>query len=231
LYHVAVPRSLSQCVVDAPKSAHLPTRLSSVVDHLTRVVYTNVCYGLFQAHKLMFALLLCVLMLRRRGELNSREWLLLLRGAISASSGAAAGERNPAPSRMDASAWATLLELDACSMGGLARSVSHEWAAWAAWASAAAPESAPLPEPWQRTATAMQRLVLIRVLRPEAIISAAAAFVTAQLGARVTAAAESGGLEGVLSGVDCKTPVVFVLTQVCGGTAAAAGVRRRARGV
>lgn len=203
-----------QCVVDSPKSAHLPARLASVVDYLTRVVYTNVCFGLFQSHKLMFALLLSVSMMRRRGDLRTREWLLLLRGAISTGSGAAAGDPNPAPSRIDASSWATMVELDACGLSGLARSVSREWSAWVAWADSASPETTPLPEPWQASVTAMQRLVLIRVIRPAAIVAAATAFVVSQLGSHVVAPTVTAGLDGVLAGVDCKTPVVFILTQV-----------------
>ena len=41
-----------------PKVGDLNQRLSDLIERITKVLYTNVCRGLFEAHKLIFSFLI-----------------------------------------------------------------------------------------------------------------------------------------------------------------------------
>jgi dynein heavy chain len=62
------------CIDDSEKSTDLNKRLASLLSYLTATVYTNVCRGLFEAHKLLLSFLVSISILRndavvRRGGL------------------------------------------------------------------------------------------------------------------------------------------------------------------
>lgn len=56
-------------------------RLNNLIDNVTRNIYTNVCRGLFEAHKLIYSFLIATSIKRQSGELLEGYWSLFLRGA------------------------------------------------------------------------------------------------------------------------------------------------------
>jgi dynein heavy chain len=47
---------------------------------ITRMIYTNVCRGLFEEHKLIFSFLMSVQINRKAGIVSDGLWSVLLRG-------------------------------------------------------------------------------------------------------------------------------------------------------
>jgi dynein heavy chain len=69
------------------KSLLLEERLQLLNENITKVVFLDVCRGLFESHKKLFSFLICTSIRRNSGEISPAAWNLLIRGA-----GAAAGE-------------------------------------------------------------------------------------------------------------------------------------------
>lgn len=70
-----------RCIADSEKSTDLGTRLKSIVDYATMVIYENICRGLFEKDKILFSAAICFQVLRNAGEISDVEWNLFVRGA------------------------------------------------------------------------------------------------------------------------------------------------------
>jgi dynein heavy chain len=57
------------------------SRLTALIDVVTRQIYTNISRGLFERDKLIFSFLITTSIMREAGRINMVAWSLLLRGA------------------------------------------------------------------------------------------------------------------------------------------------------
>lgn len=64
----------------APPSNDIQQRLEAIQGHFTVSMFRNVCRGLFEKHKLLFACLLACRIKSRAGALDVAEWRFLLTG-------------------------------------------------------------------------------------------------------------------------------------------------------
>ena len=55
-------------------------RLHLVIEKISQVVYFDICFGLFEAHKRIFSFLICTSINRREGIIPDDLWNLLIRG-------------------------------------------------------------------------------------------------------------------------------------------------------
>jgi hypothetical protein len=78
-------------------------------------------------------------------------------------------------------------------------------------ADAADPAASVLPSPWQARLSPFQRLLLLRVLRPDKLTSAMHGFVRAALGPRFVESPPLD-LEACLADSSATTPLIFVLS-------------------
>lgn len=69
-----------KCINDSEKSTDLDTRLRSIIDYSTLVIYENICRGLFERDKILFSASICFQILRNAGEIGDLEWNMFLRG-------------------------------------------------------------------------------------------------------------------------------------------------------
>uniref|UniRef100_A0A4W6E6H0 Dynein axonemal heavy chain 6 n=1 Tax=Lates calcarifer TaxID=8187 RepID=A0A4W6E6H0_LATCA len=65
------------------KSSVLEERLQILLDQILLNSYINVSRGLFEQHKLIYSFMLCVEIMRQRGEISDEEWQHFIRGATS----------------------------------------------------------------------------------------------------------------------------------------------------
>ncbi len=87
-----IKRLFNQAMQNAEESADAQTRLNHLIHTITRTIFTNVCRGLFEAHKLIFSFLIASSINKQNGTIDERLWSLFLRGAP-----AAQGELEPNP--------------------------------------------------------------------------------------------------------------------------------------
>jgi dynein heavy chain, axonemal len=64
-----------------PKSDDIDTRLASLIDVITKNIYSNVSRGLFEADKMLFTYLISTSVARASGVITPSGWNILLRGA------------------------------------------------------------------------------------------------------------------------------------------------------
>lgn len=64
----------------APTSPNPQERIQILIEAVTEVIYSNICRGLFNAHKLIFSFLLAAQVQRDAGIVKDSEWSILLRG-------------------------------------------------------------------------------------------------------------------------------------------------------
>jgi len=74
-------RLFNKCIDDSEKSPDLAKRLATLIEYQTEMIFINICRSLFEAHKLMFAFLVCSSIMLQRKDISRQEWSLLLKGA------------------------------------------------------------------------------------------------------------------------------------------------------
>lgn len=65
------------------QSTVLEERLQILLNQILLNSYINVSRGLFEQHKLIYSFVLCVEIMRQRGEISDGEWWRFLKGASS----------------------------------------------------------------------------------------------------------------------------------------------------
>lgn len=57
-------------------------RLKNLIDTISRIIYTNICRGLFERDKLIFSFLIATSIDRYTEIIHSSGWSIVLRGAM-----------------------------------------------------------------------------------------------------------------------------------------------------
>jgi dynein heavy chain len=76
-----IKRLFNSAIEKSPKSKDLEERLLILIDNITRMIYTNVSRGLFEAHKIIYSFLIITSINRNSGKVKETHWNMLLRGS------------------------------------------------------------------------------------------------------------------------------------------------------
>jgi dynein heavy chain len=197
-------------LADSPKADALADRIKALNDHHTYAVYKFAARGLFAHHKLLLSLQMAARILQASGQVNAEEWQAFLQGGRVLDRSQL--PPNPCPEWISEEAWDNLASLEALpAFRGLASSLDLAAADWEAWFRASEPEVAELPREWESKCNELQRLLLVRRLRPDRVIFAATTYVSNALGRRYV---EPPGLDlgQALADSTAATPLIFVLS-------------------
>lgn len=77
------PQLFNTTIETSEKSDVLEERLQILLDQILLNSYNNVSRGLFEHHKLIYSVMLCVDVMKERDEISDAEWQYFLRGAAS----------------------------------------------------------------------------------------------------------------------------------------------------
>merc|ERR1719375_2080941 len=94
------------CIDKSDKATQLQTRLNNILEFQTNFIFRNVCRGLFERHKLIFAFLICSKIMRNVGGFTENEWGIFIRGAGVIDR--AGQPSNPSPKTMSELQWDTV---------------------------------------------------------------------------------------------------------------------------
>ncbi|TYZ68618.1 hypothetical protein PybrP1_002809 [[Pythium] brassicae (nom. inval.)] len=201
---------------EAPPSAELPRRLALLEAHLTRVVYRNICRGLFEAHKLLFALVVCLRVQVTTGEVGEHDVGLLEASTLTLDAVSHAGARphgggsRQAEAR-DAADVLVALAAARAPFGRLLESYQREPSAWSHWVASASPYATSLPGSCDERLPLFYRLVLVRWLRGDTFVDAMRSYVRDRLGACFVES-ERLAMAEVYCDMDKATPCLFILS-------------------
>ncbi|CAH8568670.1 unnamed protein product [Dicrocoelium dendriticum] len=192
---------------NSEKSENLEERLENLRAYLTYSLYCNVCRSLFEKDKLLFSFLLAVNMSRHRGELNEQEWRFLLTGGV--------GLDNPHTNPSDwlqPKSWDELCRLDDVTVfTGIRDHFALNNKAWKQIYDSGTPHREPLPKGLQRINTRLQRMCILRVLRPDKMVPAIQDYVLENLGKKYIEPPPFD-LPGSFADSACTIPLLFVLS-------------------
>ena len=203
-------------IANIPAGTSTEDRKQSMITSITRVVHRTVCRGLFEIHKLMFSFLVAVQISIRGNSIKLDEWDLFVRGAGIIVSAEAQAKINPLSGCIPDSSWhlACAAEEKIASFAGLTSSMSRAAMQWAEFARLKHPHLEPkkIPAGFGTRISRFQRLILMRILRPEKVRAASAKFVEEVLGAYYTES-PAVRIQELFADSSADTPVIFVLSQ------------------
>ena len=195
----------------AKKSLKLEERINNLNEYHTYATYRYTCRGLFEKHKLLFAFQTCAKILQNAGKLNMDEYTFFLKGGVVLDR---EGQMdNPCSQWLRDESWDNITELDKLTnFHGIMASFEQNPREWNQWFTNSEPENAPFPGEWDNICTnELQRMVLIRSLRPDRVAFCATSFITNNLGAKFVDPPVLD-MNQVLEDSQPKTPLIFVLS-------------------
>jgi dynein heavy chain len=189
------------------KSDDLASRIDNINEHFTFSIYRNVCRSLFEKDKLLFSFILCVGLMKGKGKIDDDEWRFLLTGGV----GAGKSITNPAEWLPDARWGEICRAIELPSFAGLEDHFKTNVDKWQTIYDSGTPYSDPLPEPYEENFSDMQKLIALRLIRPDKITPKVSTFVTNNLGKKYTEPPPFD-LPGTYIDSECTSALVFVLS-------------------
>uniref|UniRef100_A0A3Q4BIM9 Dynein axonemal heavy chain 12 n=1 Tax=Mola mola TaxID=94237 RepID=A0A3Q4BIM9_MOLML len=156
-------------------SNNLVKRIRYLIEYFTYSLYGNVCRSLFEKDKLLFSFLLCSNLLLSKSEIEYCDFMFLLTGGV----GLQNTTPNPDPSWLQDKSWDEICR--ACELPGLEAFVENPTDFKPVYDSKD-PCNAPLPSPWCEQLNELQKMIIVRCLRPDKIVPAVTKFVMSKLG-------------------------------------------------
>ena len=197
-------------IAKSAKSDNLNDRIKNLNEFHTYAVYKYTARGLFERHKLLLSLQMCVRILQSANQVNSEEWQFFLRGGnvLDKSQQPA----NPAPDWISEESWDNITELENIAhFKDVVASFEQNPGEWEKWYRTGDPENSELPGDWENKCNELQRMIFVRCLRPDRVIFAATTFVANALGRKFVEppVLDLGETHG---DSEAATPLIFVLS-------------------
>ncbi|XP_052104325.1 dynein axonemal heavy chain 2-like isoform X7 [Mytilus californianus] len=192
------------------KSSKLEERINNLNEYHTYAVYKYACRGLFERHKLLFSFQMCVKILENANKINTDEYSFFLRGGVVMDRENQMD--NPCATWLSDTAWDNITELDKLTnFHGIITSFEQYPRDWNIWYTSSEPETSPLPSEWDNACNELQRMLIVRSLRPDRVSFCATSFIINNLGSKFT---EPPVLDmaQVVEDSTTKTPLIFVLS-------------------
>jgi dynein heavy chain len=196
---------------NSAKSDNLQERIRTLNDYHTHAVYRYTSRGLFERHKLLLSLQMCTKILSAANSLNAPEFQFFMKGGTVLDR--SAQPTNPDATWIAEAAWDNITELETQvpAFRGIVASIESGLQEWETWYRNPAPESAELPGEWESKCTDLQRMLLVRCLRPDRIIFSCTSFVANNLGRKYIEQPVLD-LKEVYGDSSPVSPLIFVLS-------------------
>ncbi|XP_032092528.1 dynein heavy chain 2, axonemal [Thamnophis elegans] len=192
------------------RSHKLEERIRHLNEYHTYAVYRYTCRGLFERHKLLFSFQMCAKILEMSGSLKMDEYNFFLRGGVVLDR---EGQMdNPCTSWLSDIYWDNVTELDKLTnFHGIMNSFEQYPRDWNLWYTNSKPEKAMLPGEWENSCNQMQRMLVVRSLRPDRVAFCVTAFIVSNLGSQFIEPPVLN-MKSVVDDSTTKTPLIFVLS-------------------
>ncbi|XP_052747070.1 dynein axonemal heavy chain 12 [Bicyclus anynana] len=194
-------------IENANKSKDLEKRLKFLKETFTYNLYSNVCRSLFDKDKLMFSFIMCSKMMLSTGEMSHDEYLFLITGGIAVEN----IYKKPIDWIPD-KGWDEICRLnDLPTYNGFKDSFINISDKWKEVYDDKEPHRKSLPGGWDDKVTPFQKLLIVRVLRPDKLIFAISDFVEKQMGLKyITPPPFDIGKS--FGDSNCLAPLIFILS-------------------
>ncbi|XP_034030917.1 dynein heavy chain 11, axonemal [Thalassophryne amazonica] len=180
------------------------TRVHNLTEAITYSVFLHTSQGLFERDKLTFLSHTAFQILLQQQLIEAEEYDLLLRFSVEAS-------KDSPVSFLSPQAWGavkTICIMD--SFSGLDREIESSPKHWRKIVESKCPEKERLPQAWKNK-TSLQKLIILRALRPDRIPYALKSFVEENMGAKYVDCVRLKFAE-LFQETDRTTPMFFILS-------------------
>ena len=173
-------------VANAEPNEELEVRKANLIDFLTNSLYVNICRSLFERHKLLLSFLMAIRIARHANDLEEIEWGFLISGTIVSTGGDDEeegeddGPGNPAPEWLDEQSWTQLKILagvpkfaESHFLDSFAAHITH----WLGYFDSTHPHTHHMPDGWDTRLNLLQKMCVLRCLRPDKIVEAVQLYV------------------------------------------------------
>ncbi len=212
LFLKSIALSKDQTGLDRPDPGNeLAARIAAINDYHTLAMYNQTCIGLFAKHKLLLSFQLCTKILGKMGKLNTDEADFLLRGFTVLDR--STQPTNPDPEWIDQAMWDNLCGADELleALQGIIGSFQSQANDWKNFFMDSTPEVAAMPGEWSNKLDELQKMVILRCVRPDRLTQAVASYVTTFLG-RQFVEPPAFDLEAIFKNSAPRTPLIFILS-------------------
>ncbi|KAG7298071.1 hypothetical protein JYU34_018841, partial [Plutella xylostella] len=193
----------TDALAKAEPAEDLETRVRNLLDNITFAVFVYTSRGLFEKDKLVFLFLITLQILQDEGKIDQLELDFLLKYAV-------APVTSPLP-WLTAAGWGGVTALSRLeAFDGLDKDIEGATKRWQKYTEGEAPERDKLPGEWKNK-TALQRLCIMRALRPDRMTYASSAFCEENLGTKFVEA-RTPSLEKSFEESTATTPIFFILS-------------------
>ncbi|KAI4500182.1 hypothetical protein M0802_004599 [Mischocyttarus mexicanus] len=196
-------------ITNSEQSIHLNVRLNNLNSHFTANIYRNVCRSLFEKHKLMFSLILCVGLMRAEKKLNEDLWTFLLTGGVGLDN----PYPNPAPFWLSDKSWSEVVQATALpGMEKFKMSLEKYTSIWKDCYDLSNPEKETLPIPFEHLdGRNLDKLIIIRCIRPDKILATIQTFIIENMDQSYVEPPPFD-LQGSYNDSSNITPLIFILS-------------------
>jgi dynein heavy chain len=200
-------------IEQSEKSDDLAERLQTLNDYFSYHLYKNICRSLFEKDKLLFSFVMSIRILEHAGQISAEEWMFLISGNGPAGKTAVVLE-NPDGDWIDQRTWGEALALSTLtSFDGFANDFAKDPAAFRAMFDHPEPQDSALPGRWDAALTdRLQRMCVLRVVRPDTMTLSLQGYVVEKLGQRFVEPPPFD-LAQCYEDASVAVPLIFVLTQ------------------
>ncbi|KFG54852.1 ATPase family associated with various cellular activities (AAA) domain-containing protein [Toxoplasma gondii FOU] len=195
-------------------AASLQARRESLLSAATHTLFASVARGLFHPHKLLFAFLLAVEILKQeRANFQHDAWQMFLRGVSRV--GEARVPANPLPSLFSETEWRNVqfLEENLEVFRGLCAHIEDHTEAWLLWIEGdMSLEASPFPFcGLSEEAKLLPQLLLVKAIRSRQVISAVQQLIVKVLGEAFVDFSPSR-FQDIFAATSHTTPLLFILS-------------------
>jgi len=191
------------------KSPKLEDRIEKLNDYHTFAIYRSTCRALFEHHKLLFSFQMCVKIMEASGKINREEYQFFLKGGVVLDR---ENQMDNPCAWLSDQLWDNITELSKLpNFHGIIESFEQYPRDWLAWFQSAEPETAPLTGEWDSALNELQRMLIVRSLRPDRVAFCAHRFIVNNLGSKFVEPPVLD-MRAVFEDSTCKTPLIFVLS-------------------
>ncbi|XP_024937311.1 dynein heavy chain 7, axonemal isoform X2 [Cephus cinctus] len=196
-------------IESANKSKVLERRLMFLKETFTYNLYQNVCRSLFEKDKVLYSFVLYTTILLATNEINKDELMFFLSG------GMAMGNviKNPASEWLLDKSWDEICRASQTlsAFSQFINSFQQNLPAWRRFYDLMNPQSSPLPEPWETSMTSFQKLIVMRMIRPDKVTIKVMQFVESGMGAKFVTPPPFD-LSKSYADSNCLIPLIFILS-------------------
>ncbi|KAI8907759.1 dynein heavy chain and region D6 of dynein motor-domain-containing protein [Powellomyces hirtus] len=201
----------STCIQHSEKADDLQRRIEILCKNATYSTFANVSRGLFEQHKMTYSFMICIQILREQKIVDDYEWNFLLRGG-----GGLLGAELPVKPNvrwLSNTMWENLCDLSRAipEFGYTVEHMQMYTMEWEALVESDTPYSCVVPGETGSQLTDFQRLLLIKVLREEKLVSSCVEFVKKNMGSAYIDIPPLD-LAVAYKDIDNRTPFIFILS-------------------